>query len=200
MRDIAMDHFNAYLRYHRGIERFADLVAVSRRSLTQGIVFWGPPGSGKTRAAVEFASSVDHLFAVIPGAGGSQSLWFDGYAGHRVILFDDFYGWVPRHFLCRLLDRLPMRLQVKCGHVQFVSRYCILTSNVPPKHFYQSGLGMLERRFDLQAGVDNSDLGCCVYVGNSAFPTEESYLESDLYSSFCPRWASTGDFVSVNVI
>lgn len=98
-------------------------------------VKWGPTGSGKTRAVYD-KYGLDNIYRLVQGCGSSNSLWFDGYCGQEVLLLDDFYGWIKWHFFLSLLDRYPLKVQIKGGTVEFVSPIIEITSNQPPEDWY----------------------------------------------------------------
>lgn len=57
------------------------------------------------------------------------SLWFDGYMGQEVAVFDDFRPWWCRFdYLLRLLDRYPMQVPVKGGFVNWIPEIIIITT------------------------------------------------------------------------
>lgn len=106
MAAIAVDHPGDYIRYHRGLEAFANVVrpppAQSRD--VQVIVLWGPTGTGKThRIMTEFPDA----FCVEPG----RDPW-DGYTGQATIFFDEFDPalW-PINVMKKVLDKWKYRLQ-----------------------------------------------------------------------------------------
>jgi len=168
-REIADTHFAAFVRYHRGFQLYRTLHVRDRSDVTFAVVYWGPPGSGKTRAAANWYPSSTFW---LPRPSGSGTAWWDGYAQQRVVVLDEFIGWLRRDLLCRLLDRTPLRVECKGGSLAFTSRYCIFTSNLPPDQWYRNiGLGPLMRRI-------SEPLGAVVYVGNESFPDAASYTAS----------------------
>lgn len=168
--DIAKDeaHFEAIIRYERGFSWYARGSQQVRSAQTTCVVYYGPPGSGKTRRATEDCAGRTAYWLTKPNATNG-SLWWDGYTGQNTTVIDEFYGWIPRDLLQRLVDRTPLTVQVKGGSVQFTSEKVILTSNVHPKYWWKNiGLGAMLRR--LQAPI-----GEVVYIGNEQFPTAEDW-------------------------
>ena len=66
----------------------------------------------------------------------NNSLWFDGYNGEKVLLIDDFSGWVKYRELLTLLDGYPYRCEMKGGHVWAKWNWVIITSNLDVKNWY----------------------------------------------------------------
>lgn len=73
-------------------------------------VFWGDPGSGKTRSVYE-SEGFDRVYTLNTASNGH--VWFDGYMGEPVLLIDDFRGWIAFNEVLKILDRYPYRLPIK---------------------------------------------------------------------------------------
>jgi hypothetical protein len=134
--DLALNHTALFLRYDRGIRNYLALRSDFRKFQPgeKPVVFvlTGPSGCGKTRLARE----------CFPGAywvtkpTGNQQLWFDDYSGQEVIVFDEFYSWVPYDFLLRLLDYGEMHLPFKGGNAKCRAKIFVFTSNMPYSDWY----------------------------------------------------------------
>jgi hypothetical protein len=132
MRDIAEEHPAAVLRYGSGIQRLRGLYRPKREGPPEIWVFWGKTGVGKTRRVWEFAN-VDELY-VHPGGR-----WFDGFDGHRAVLFDDFDGsWFTITYLLKLVDRYMFQVPVKGSFVWWAPHVIYFTSNHHPKEWYKN--------------------------------------------------------------
>jgi hypothetical protein len=109
------------------------------------VVYYGPTGTGKTRAVMDNLPSPDDLWTY------SGDGWFDGYDGHKIVLFDDFSGSEFKiSFLLRLLDRYPMQVRIKGGFVNWCPEEIYITSNLNPDQWYpnahQEHIDALKRR------------------------------------------------------
>lgn len=93
-------------------------------------VYYGLPGSGKTRRAVYES---DHGVIV---SADKDRIWFDHYQPGRDIIIDEFDGEIPINQLKRLLDVYPVELPVKGSHVPRDSRRIFITSNTDPINWY----------------------------------------------------------------
>lgn len=128
MKEIAEEHFGAFMRYERGIRSYINIHAERRSWTTEVLVYWGLTGTGKTKTAYEKDP------CLYSHAGG---MWFDGYSGEDTVLFDEFTGSsFPLPYLLKLLDRYPMQVQVKGGFVNWKPRTIIITSNFAPDSWY----------------------------------------------------------------
>lgn len=148
--DLADDHWGTTVRYHKAFQAYKHHKTGERSWKTRVMVFYGAPGTGKSRAAFEFPDAF-----VVPASNGTQ--WMDGYVPgrHRVVIFDDFHASVPAHVLLRLLDEYPMQYPTKGGFVQFKPAAVILTSNYHPREWYdwnniKADFDAFERRVDVQ--------------------------------------------------
>lgn len=123
----------SFVRYHGGYAaaRLAIDSEAGDRPLPEICVLWGPSGTGKSRWAN------DHF----PNAAWADNVshkWWDGYAGDMAVIIDDYDGGYPFRFLLKLLDRYPLRLAVKGGHVMARFPNLIITSNLHPRDWYDT--------------------------------------------------------------
>lgn len=148
--ELADEHWGTVVRNYKAFGAYKHYKAEPRAHKTRVFVFYGAPGTGKSRAAFNFDSAF-----VVPASNGTQ--WMDGYdpERHRTVIFDDFHASVPAHLLLRLLDNYPLQFPVKGGFVQFRPSAVVLTSNYHPREWYKwndikADFGAFERRVDVQ--------------------------------------------------
>lgn len=106
--------------------------------------YWGPTGSGKTRAAIEEMPEC--------WMSSKDLRWWDGYDGHEHILIDDFReSFCTFEYLLRVLDRYPMRVECKGSSRQLKATMIIITSSFHPSMVYGSkdDVKQLLRRIDV---------------------------------------------------
>ena len=72
-------------------------------------VLCGPAGTGKTR----FVYDTEGYESTYTLSQSQKQIWFDGYCADKVLIIDDFYGWIKWSFLLKLLDGHPCRLNKK---------------------------------------------------------------------------------------
>lgn len=126
------DHPQVYAKYHNGLEKIVRRYLPKRNFKTIVEIHYGAARVGKTRQAWD--RFPDLYEAMIPSQG--KNSWFDDYAGQEVVLFDEFQGQYDFCQLKRLLDRYPMKVEVKNGTTQWAPRRIIITSNRAPNTWY----------------------------------------------------------------
>lgn len=133
-------------KYQRGISAARAAVLPVRDPERAPVIeiYWGDSGTGKTRKAVS-----DHPDAyIVTRPREKGALWWDGYNGQKTVIVDEFYGWIQYDFILRLLDRYPLRVEVKGGTVNMSATHFIITSNQPWRDWYPNveDKSALERR------------------------------------------------------
>lgn len=67
---------------------------------------------------------------------GNSGLWWDGYSGQKVVLIEEFRGQVQLQKMLQVLDKYPLRLEIKGGSVPARYELVIVTSNTRPEDWY----------------------------------------------------------------
>lgn len=140
--NIADNYFETWIKYYRGLREYKRIKTTKRNWKTEVTVLVGPPGSGKSRKCLQDATKAYWK---------QRGHWWDGYENQEHVVIDDYYGWLPYDTLLRLLDRYPMILETKGGHVEFVAKHIWITSNKYPQEWYKSEnieIGALLRRIE----------------------------------------------------
>lgn len=122
--------------------------------------YWGPTGSGKSRAAREWLGEGCYTCM-------DEGKWFEGYDGHEAVLVDDFRkDFLKFHQMLKFLDRYEYRVETKGGSRQFVARKLAITAPYPPDQIYNTreDVGQLIRRIvEDENGVRHPDR--IIFVG-----------------------------------
>lgn len=130
-----------FCQYGRRFEDYRRLLVPKRTWKTEVKVFWGEPGSGKTRRAWDLLGGFDGGVAVSYTAGG----FFLGYNGEDRVLIDDFDGAIPRDLFLQLTDRYPLLINIKNGCCHWCPKLLIITSNSHPSSWYDDFQAILRR-------------------------------------------------------
>lgn len=142
LEEIANDHPDSYVRYHRGFEALLYSVRrVPERVKPLVILCQGGTGTGKSRWCKE---TLPDAYWKPPGK------WWNGYAGERMVVIDDFdTSDFPYRVLLRVLDRYPMQVETKGGFRHFSPEIIAITSSVDVDIWYPGHLiPELKRRID----------------------------------------------------
>ncbi|ADD62457.1 replication-association protein [Human associated cyclovirus 1] len=137
LSSIANEHPTAYIRYFRGIQEYIKTVRPipPRYHKTEVRYYHGPPGSGKSRRALEeataLASDLNDIYYKPRGT------WWDGYKQQSCVIIDDFYGWIKYDEMLKICDRYPYKVQIKGGFEEFTSKYIWITSNIDTNLLYK---------------------------------------------------------------
>jgi len=121
--------FNAYNRFCKTVDRYRLYQAIKRTEELSVHIFYGSPGTGKTRMAYEL---MPNLYAFPIG----KELWSDGYNGQSEVLVDDFSGQMRLVDTLRFLDRYPIQIPRKGGFNWWCPNYIVLTTNIHPAKWY----------------------------------------------------------------
>lgn len=130
MKEIADVSFGAYLRYHKGFEKYKEMLTKASTKefrKVEVILLYGKTGIGKTRKAMEEATyKID-----------ANSLnWWDGYDGDKTICIDEFANQIPITQLLGLLDGYQYRLPIKGGFTYASWTKVYITTNLSLYEIY----------------------------------------------------------------
>ena len=92
-------------------------------------VFWGPTGVGKSRRAWEQAG-----LDAYPKDPNTK--FWDGYRGHKHVVFDEFRGLINISNLLRWFDRYPVLVEIKGSATVLSATHIWITSNLHPRDWY----------------------------------------------------------------
>ena len=134
--EIGEEHKASYIRYYKAIDRIRFNYARlnNQYERVEVLVLIGAAGSGKTSKAFQIDPNLYMLDL------SSDIVWFDGYAGQKTILLDDFYGNIKYGYLLKLLDGYKFQLPIKGGYTWKNWKTVIITSNKFPEEWYSQGL------------------------------------------------------------
>jgi len=134
--EIMMEEFTSFIKYNRGISKAIQLSSKKRSWQPEVYVYWGEPGTGKSRKAYE--ENPDAYYK------SPNSKWWDNYQGEKTIILDDYRNWFEESYLLQLCDRYPMMVEGKGTHHQMLATKIIFTSNHPPSQWFNNPNGNFE--------------------------------------------------------
>jgi len=153
MRSIDQKYGTIGVRHGRGLAdyQFRKKSAESKHErLGKLVVLHGPAGTGKSwRVRHEYAQQLGLTEADVFSLNFEGSVWFDGYAGEKILLIDDFEPkGIKRSYLLRMVDIYPFMGQVKGGHVVAEWDYVFITSNHHYTNLFQREVEVLNTSED----------------------------------------------------
>lgn len=134
LRSIATEHTEQFIKYSRGIrETYSQLRPPKTEAREVEVTYiYGTTGTGKSWRVYNHTRDAQPWRST-----GTITPFFNGYAGERVVVFDDVRGDIcPFHYLLNVLDIYPMKVNVKFGIQDWLAEEIYITSNVPPKYLY----------------------------------------------------------------
>lgn len=138
-KQIAQEFPKSYIRSYNGIANLLAKLAPRRNIKPEVIVFYGLPGSGKTRSAYEWARSLykeENIYKY--DTIHERSEWWQQYENQECIILDEMDGtkfaWSR---LLSILDRFELQVGSKFGSASFAARHIIITSNLAPRDWYE---------------------------------------------------------------
>lgn len=143
--DLWDEHPEVTFKYLKHISNARNIRKPVRTEDLVVALFYGKPGTGKTRAFWDMCPDGWE----VPTC--RQGIWYTGYQGEKWVLFDDHDGGMGLRNLLKILDRYPINLESKGGHVWWCPDGIILTTNVHPWAWYDyseraDSYGALKRR------------------------------------------------------
>ena len=140
--ELIMSFATEMAKYDRFYQRCRNIVLKKQaQELIQPevTVIIGEADTGKTRTIYDNHEITD-VYKMECGDGSDKSIFWDGYNGEPVILIDDFHSNFRLDYMLRLLDRYPMKLNIKGSHTWKVATKIYITSNVQIDRWYPNCL------------------------------------------------------------
>jgi len=133
--ELAETSFGVWVKHRRSLIDYHGVCMRAKAQSTLRLdikvtVHWGRTGTGKTRGIYELGKPIYKL-------DSANNVWWDGYMGEKLLLIDDFYGWIKFGALLNVLDVYPLRLEVKGGFTYADWDEVHITSNRPPEEWYK---------------------------------------------------------------
>lgn len=133
------DKFNTYSRYHSWFYKYKQMVDdekfnVIRESIVTNVIL-GEPGTGKT-TSIYNKEGFKNCYR-LKNPNGDNKNW-NGYNGQKILIIDDFYGWIPLNDMLNILDNKPYRVRMLMNYSWAKWTKVYITSNVSIEHWYKN--------------------------------------------------------------
>jgi len=121
LSDLAIQYPSTFVRNWRGLSQFEKIVQsktfVDYKQKTV-IVYYGETGVGKTKAAYDYCKDKNSPPAWLnPPLSKTSTLFFNDYVDQKILIIDEFTGWIYPRTLLRILDGYPFDCNVKFNNV-----------------------------------------------------------------------------------
>lgn len=123
------EHFPVWVKHYKAFILYQSLIDDGVRPVPKVVVIYGLPGVGKTHYINEHFQGSSYIKP-------TDNDWFDGYDNHKVVLFDEYEGWISWNLFLRVLDKYPCRVPIKGGFVWFRPETILITCNKHPSKWY----------------------------------------------------------------
>lgn len=133
MRDVAIANPGVYVKYHKGLHQFQEIIELPRIGKPEVMLLFGSSGKGKSNYAKSYFRSLNVPFYV---HNAGKSKWFDQYDGQQNVVIDEYRGQMDLATFLGLLDWDGTRVEYKGGSRQFKALKIIITSPHPPERWY----------------------------------------------------------------
>ncbi len=144
--DIREYNPSAYVKYYKAFDRIKNDIESKNIGKYEEIeinVLYGPPGTGKTRYVFD-KEKPENVYKM--NKSNNDNIWFDGYKGQKVLLIDDYYGWIKYGKFLEMIDNYRMQLEIKGGICYSNWSKVYITSNANIEDWYKKGLTEAIRR------------------------------------------------------
>lgn len=130
-KEIATEHTNTAIRYHKGIKVVSKVLNVKTRSReVENVILWGDTECGKSTYVWNKYGS-DIYSGYIVG-------WWENYDGQEVAFYDEFNGkeHMDSSLFKKICDVFPVVVPCKGDSVAYLARINLFSSNVNPRDWY----------------------------------------------------------------
>jgi hypothetical protein len=138
-----------YMKYYKAVDRVYNDIQSQQEGQYKEVsvhILYGEAGAGKTRYVYD-KHGPENVYRLCQGNG--DNIWFDGYTQQKILIIDDYYGWIKYSKFLQLIDNYKIRLSVKGGTTYSDWDTVYITSNNAPETWYKN-MGLtpaMSRRF-----------------------------------------------------
>ena len=181
MRQVASEHPETYVRFHRGVDRLRGLLMPPRNlpEMPEVQVYWGPTGVGKSYRAFKDFYPGEPRYVWSPLSGK----WFDNYDYEKILVLEEFRGQLPLGFILMLLDWKECRVETKGASSQLQCDRIVITSPCHPSEWYSQDTwnkhdtySQLTRRLTKVTHIPALGVGVTM---TNPYPADETYPQFD---------------------
>lgn len=181
------------IKYPRGMtvtyqERKKVQLQNRNRDFIKVVVIHGTTGVGKSHLATEISRLLDDgPYYSLEQPGFNRPMYWDGYDGHKILIIDEFKGWIPIGKMLRYLDKYAIQLDQRGTTTWAEFHTIIILSNFTVEEWYpqldQTRLDALKRRIHLNLKMerDDDDVRKLYKYNEETRQYDISYREEELF-------------------
>lgn len=135
------------IKYNNGVHKYMNYMYKKHLKSWRPVettVIIGKAGGGKTKYVYDNHNYND-IFKLTESMVCGDRVWWDGYSNEKVLLIDDFNGWIKYKTLLNMLDGYPLLVQNKGGSVYVQYERVYITTNEKVDTWYHE-IEALKRR------------------------------------------------------
>lgn len=137
--------YEMIIKFSRGLRDLAAIHTKKRTPYMNIIIYWGPPGTGKSHKALK-----DHPGAFVLSKSNT-GWWWNGYNGQKTVIIEEFDAKKAENDTPLFLtwcDKYPTEVQTFGAKMQLLANTFVFTSNQDPKTWFKSSPAWLRRLKD----------------------------------------------------
>lgn len=152
VRQLQEDYKSVEARYMKYFDRVVAREQPVRTELTRCTLVTGPPATGKTKKIMQITEQLGYDFKTevyyLPVRENDKAnQWWDRYEGQPVVVIEDAEpGFMSRAYFLRLIDAVPLQVQTKGAHVNFLAKHVFISSNYTEEDLWPFYGDAVERR------------------------------------------------------
>lgn len=152
VRQLQEDYKSVEARYMKYFDRVVAREQPVRTEQTRCTLITGPPATGKTKKIMQITEQLGYDFKTevyyLPVRENDKAnQWWDRYEGQPVVVIEDAEpGFMSRAYFLRLIDAVPLQVQTKGAHVNFLAKHVFISSNYTEEDLWPFFGDAVERR------------------------------------------------------
>lgn len=139
--EVAVEHPETYIRYHRGIKALAfEVNGPPDSRQVEVTLYFGDAGTGKSWKAESLSKLYDTDYHSVKQPDSSRPLYWDTYKGQKVIIIDEFKGWISPTRLNGFLDHYKLELDCRNATQWARWEHVFIISNYEPEQWWSENV------------------------------------------------------------
>jgi hypothetical protein len=130
---LAKQYPTTFVKYASGLSSLASVCTPKRDHTVRLYLFVGEQGSSKSTS---INRKWPGAYWVSPPNRRGGPVWYPAYNNEKVLVYDDFDGWVDLATMLRICDRFPLIVQGKNTSFQLLADTVVISSTIEPAKWW----------------------------------------------------------------